>query len=237
VSDKDLFYIFGIGLAVSAVVLTFAGLKLRNFPGKGLPVIVLYFLVMVVGASTFAVRESKHEAHAREAEHHKAAEEIEEGSSGPYENEAGALGGEREELEEQAEEEAPGSTEEEPVGPTEDSQLSPERNKQGEDDSAAGGSGAEASTTLQLAADPATIAFDKEELSAKAGKVTIEFDNPSAIPHNVVIEKDDEELAGTPEFTEGKKSVSTELEAGSYTFVCTVPGHEEAGMVGTLTVE
>lgn len=221
-SDKDLFYIFGIGLAISAVVLTFAGLKLKNFPGKGLPVIVLYFVVMVVGASTFAVRESKHEAEAHAAEHHKAAEEIEEGSSGPYENEAGALGGEREELEEQAEKEAPGSTEEEPVGPTEESQA---------------GSGAEASTTLQLAADPTTIAFDKEELSAKAGKVTIEFDNPSAIPHNVVIEKDDEEIAGTPEFTEGKKSVSTELEPGSYTFVCTVPGHEEAGMVGTLTVE
>jgi plastocyanin len=237
VSDKDLFYIFGIGLAISAVVLTFAGLRLKNFPGKGLPVIVLYFVVMVVGATTFAVRESQHEAHAREAEHHKAAEEIEEGSSGPYENEAGALGGEREELEEEAEEEAPGSTEEEPVGPTEESQLDPKSsNKQGEDESG-GGSGAEASTTLQLAADPATIAFDKEELSAKAGKVTIEFDNPSPIPHNVVILKDDEELAGTPEFTEGKKSVSTELEAGSYTFVCTVPGHEEAGMVGSLVVE
>jgi plastocyanin len=222
VSDKDLFYIFGIGLAISAVVLTFAGLKLKNFPGKAMPVIILYFVVMVVGATTFAVRESKHEAEAHAAEHHEAAEEIEEGSSGPYENEAGALGGEREELEEEAEEEAPGSTEEEPVGPTEESQA---------------GSGAEASTTLQLAADPATIAFDTGELVAKPGKVTIEFDNPSAIPHNVVIEKDGEELAGTPEFTEGKKSVSTELEAGSYTFVCTVPGHEEAGMVGTLTVE
>lgn len=221
-SDKDLFYIFGIGLAISAVVLTFAGLKLKNFPGKGLPVIILYFVVLVVGATTFAVRESKHEAEAHAAELHHAGEEIEEGSSGPYENEAGALGGESEELEEEAEEEAPGSTEEEPVGPTEESQA---------------GSGEEASTTLQLAADPTTIAFDKEELLAKAGKVTIEFENPSAIPHNVVILKDDEELAGTPEFTEGKKSVSTELEAGSYTFVCTVPGHEEAGMVGTLVVE
>jgi plastocyanin len=239
VSDKDLFYIFGIGLAISAVLLTFAGLKLRNFPGKALPVVVLYFVVLVIGATTFAVRESKHEAEAHAAEHHQAEKETEEGSSGPYENEGGALGGEREELEEEAEEEAPGSTEEEPVGPTEDSQLNPDKsNKQGEDESGGGGeSGAEASTTLQLAADPATIAFDKEELSAKAGKVTIEFDNPSAIPHNVVIERDDEELAGTPEFTEGKKSVSTELEAGSYTFVCTVPGHEEAGMVGTLIVE
>jgi plastocyanin len=236
VSDKDLFYIFGIGLAISAVLLTFAGLRLKNFPGKGMPLIIVYFAVLVLGASTFAVRESKHEAAAHAAEHHEA-ENIDEASSGPYENEGGALGGEREELEEEAEKQAPGSLEEEPVGETEGSQAPEgggEGTSQGKESSAGG---AEASTTLQLAADETAIAFDKDELSAKAGTVTIDFENPSAIPHNVVIEKDGEELAGTPEFTNGKKSVSTELEAGSYTFVCTVPGHEEAGMVGTLTVE
>lgn len=233
-SDKDLFYIFGIGLAVSAVILTFAGLRLKNFPGKGMPAIIVYFAVLVVAASTFAVRESKHEAAAHGAEHHGSAEDA---SSGPFENEGGAQGGESEELEEEAEEQAPGSTEEEPVGPTEDSQAPLDGNEGSSEGKEGSAGGAEASTTLDLAADEAALAFDKEELSAKAGKVTIEFDNPSAIPHNVVIEKDDEEVAGTPVFTKGKESVSTDLEAGSYTFVCTVPGHEEAGMVGTLTVE
>lgn len=218
-SDKDLFYIFGIVLAISAVLLTFAGLKLKNFPGRAFPVVVLWFVALVIGSATFAVRESQHEAEAHAAEHHEAAEEIEEGSSGPHENEAGALGGETEEAEEEAEKEA-GSGEEEPVGPTEGT---------------AGGSAA--STTLQLAADPAAIAYDKTELSAKAGKVTIDFDNPSAIPHDVVIEKDGKEIAGTPQITESKASVSADLEAGSYTFLCTVPGHAEAGMEGTLTVE
>ena len=30
------------------------------------------------------------------------------------------------------------------------------------------------------------------------------------------------------------KEVSVNLPAGTYTFICDVPGHEEAGMVGTL---
>jgi plastocyanin len=246
-SKETLFYIFGIALAVSAVVLAFAGLKLKSFPGRAFPLVVLWFVFLVAGSSTYSVLHAKHEQEAHAHELEEAGERIEEGSSGPYENEAGALGGEREELEEEAEMEAPGSVEEEPVGPTEGSQAGKSAQQgQGaagseddggsEDEPSQGGPEASA-TTLQLAADPDAIAFDKEELMAKAGEVTIDFHNPSAIPHNVVIEKDGEDLAGTPEITEAKESVSAELEAGEYTFVCTVPGHEEAGMVGTLSVE
>jgi cytochrome c553 len=119
--NETLFYICGGVLAVSAVVVTFAGLKLKNFPGRSLPVVIVWFAVFVLGATTFAVRysqeEQEHKAHELEAAGHR----IEEAESGPYENEAGALGGEREELEEEAEEEAEGSEEEEPVGETEGS--------------------------------------------------------------------------------------------------------------------
>lgn len=243
---ETLFYICGGVLAVSAVVLTFAGLKLKNFPGRAFPLVIVWFAVFVVGATTFAVRYGQAEAEHRAHELEAAAEKVEEGSSGPYENEAGALGGERDELEEEAEEEAEGSVqEEEPVGPTEGSQQgkgaqqgSQAPEGAGEDEGEASKGGPEASeTTLQLAADPAALLFDKDELSAKAGKVTIDFDNPSAIPHNVVIEEGEKELAGFEPITEGKESVSADLEAGSYEYVCTVPGHEEAGMKGTLTVE
>jgi len=244
--NELLFYIFGGVLAVSAVIVTFAGLKVKNFPGRALPAIVLFFAIFVVGASTFAVRHSEEEQQHKQHELEQAAEEIEEGSSGPYENEAGALGGEREELEEEAEEEAEGSVqEEEPVGPAEGSQQgkggqqgaqAPEG--AGEDEGEGSQGGPEASeTTLQLAADPTALLFEEEELVAKAGKVTIDFDNPSAIPHNVVIEEEGKEIAGIEPITESKKSLSADLEAGSYMYVCTVPGHEEAGMVGTLTVE
>jgi len=222
--NETLFYVCGIVLAVSAVVVTFVGLKSEKFPGKALPVVILWFAIFVLGAATFAVKYSGEEQEARAAELEEAGEEIEnaEGSGG-FENEGGAQGGETEEGEEEAEKEA-GSNEEEPVGPTTGS-------KEGGED------GAEASTTLELAASPTALAFDKTELSAKPGKVTIDFNNPSPIPHNVVILKDGKELAGFDPITEGEEELSAELEAGSYEFICSVPGHAQAGMKGTLTVK
>ena len=35
---------------------------------------------------------------------------------------------------------------------------------------------------------------------------------------------------------EVKATVSTDLKPGTYTFLCTVDGHADAGMKGTLTV-
>ncbi|HET9197507.1 MAG TPA: plastocyanin/azurin family copper-binding protein [Solirubrobacterales bacterium] len=231
-SNETLFYVCGGILAVSAVTVSFLGLKLKDFPGRAMPIVVLWFAIFVVGATTFAVRYSAEEQEAKAAELEKAGEEIEEAeSAGGFENEGGALGGEREEGEEEAEEEA-GSNEEEPVGPSAGSQ---------EGGAAQGGEasegGPEASTTLQLAADPSALAFDQTELTAKPGEVTIDFDNPSPIPHNVVIEEDGKELAGFEPITEGTRSASADLKAGTYVFYCSVPGHREAGMEGTLTVK
>jgi plastocyanin len=236
--NETLFYVCGVVLAVSALVVTFVGLKVKGFPGKAFPLVVVWFAVFVIGAATFAVRYGNEEQEARAAELEKAGEEIENAeSTGGFSNEGGALGGEREEGEEEAEEAAEGSGEEEPVGPTTGS-----KEKEGE---AAGKGGvtkgeegsAGASTTLDLAADPSALAFDKTELSAKPGKVTIDFNNPSPIPHNVVIEEDGQEVAGFEPITEGKEAVSADLKPGAYTFFCSVPGHREAGMEGTLTVK
>lgn len=90
--------------------------------------------------------------------------------------------------------------------------------------------------TLQLKASPVEIAYDTTELNSKPGKVTIDFENPAAIEHDVAIEQDGEEIAKSEVITEGKTSVSADLAPGTYTFLCTVPGHAEAGMEGTLTV-
>lgn len=227
-SNETLFYACGIVLAVSALVVSFAGLKLKDFPGRALPLVILWFVIFVLGATTFAVKYSGEEQKIKAAEYAEANAEIEndEGTGG-FSNEGGAQGGETEESEEEAEEEAPG--EDESVGPTEGSQE--------EAGGKQGSKGAEASTTLDLAADPAALAFDQTELTAKAGKVTIDFTNPSAIPHNVVIEEDGEELAGFEPIAEGEESVSADLKPGTYTFFCSVTGHRQAGMEGTLTVK
>lgn len=94
--------------------------------------------------------------------------------------------------------------------------------------------------TLQLSASATALKFDQASLTApKAGKVTIEFSNPSPIPHNVTVQKgtNGSVLGQTPTFASGKKSLVLNLPAGKYTYYCSVPGHRQAGMVGTLTVK
>ncbi|HET8955481.1 MAG TPA: plastocyanin/azurin family copper-binding protein [Solirubrobacterales bacterium] len=223
-SNETLFYLCGGVLAVSAVTVSFLGLKLKDFPGRALPIVVLWFAIFVGGATTFAVLHAQDEEAAEATELEHAGKEIENAETeGGFSNEAGAQGGETEKSEEEAEGGVEG---EEPVGELEGS---------GEGKEA--GAGAGATTTLQLAADPAALAYDQTELTAKAGKVTIDFDNPSPIPHNVVIEADGKELAGFEPIAEGKESETAELKAGTYTFYCSVPGHREAGMEGSLTVK
>jgi plastocyanin len=93
-----------------------------------------------------------------------------------------------------------------------------------------------AATNLALAAINGQIKYDKQQLSAKPGKVAIDFDNPSPIPHNVTIAQGSKVLGATPTFTGATHKLTLTLAPGSYVFYCSVPGHREAGMQGTLTV-
>jgi plastocyanin len=96
---------------------------------------------------------------------------------------------------------------------------------------------ASAATKLKLAANPAgQLAYDTKQLSAKAGTVTIEMTNMSPIEHDVAIAEGSKIVGQTPVFAGGAKSVTVKLKPGTYTFFCTVPGHRQAGMEGTLTV-
>ena len=81
-----------------------------------------------------------------------------------------------------------------------------------------------------------TLKFDQAKLTAPAGKVTFDFDNPSTTPHALEIEGNGVE-AKTDVITESKASVGVELEPGEYKFYCPVGSHAAAGMEGTLTVE
>jgi plastocyanin len=58
------------------------------------------------------------------------------------------------------------------------------------------------------------------------------------VPHNVYIEDDSGEVLAETETVTGEATTAeAELEAGTYTYFCDVPGHREGGMEGTLTVE
>jgi plastocyanin len=90
---------------------------------------------------------------------------------------------------------------------------------------------------LELSApEDGTLAYDTDTLEGGAGEVTINFDNPAAIEHDVTIEQDGEEIAQSDLVSEGATEVSADLEPGEYVFYCSVPGHREGGMEGTLTV-
>ena len=125
-----------------------------------------------------------------------------------------------------------------------------------------GGTGGTAggATTLSAAADATQIKFAETTLEATAGQpITVNFNNPSTtLPHNWVLVQPGQEdavanaaiatngdatglagviAAGKP-ITGSQEAVSVPAQqAGTYTYICTVPGHYQAGMKGTLTVK
>ena len=102
---------------------------------------------------------------------------------------------------------------------------------------AAGGGGGGA--TIAISADPGgQLAYTETEVSAPAGDDTIEFDNPASLEHDVVVEDADGNEVGRTDVISGDTTTAdVTLEAGTYTFFCSVDGHRDAGMEGTLTVE
>jgi plastocyanin len=94
-----------------------------------------------------------------------------------------------------------------------------------------------AGTSLKLQANPeGQLAYNTKQLQAKAGRVTITMTNMAPEPHNVTIAKGSKVLGATPTFQGGSKTLTLKLKPGTYTFYCSVPGHRQAGMEGTLTV-
>jgi plastocyanin len=95
---------------------------------------------------------------------------------------------------------------------------------------------AAAAQTLHVSAVPGKLAFNTTKLTAKAGKVTIDMANPSTFMHGMAISGNGVKKVGPIVGNGGSSSVSMTLKPGTYTFYCPVPGHEAAGMKGTLTV-
>lgn len=99
--------------------------------------------------------------------------------------------------------------------------------------------GATGGSTIAVEADPSgNLAFTSEEITAKGGEDTIEFTNESPVPHDVKIEDSSGKEVGGVEVTqEGTETGEVELKPGTYTYFCSIPGHRQAGMEGTLVVK
>jgi len=93
---------------------------------------------------------------------------------------------------------------------------------------------------LDIDADPTgALAFISTKAEAPAGSVEFEMDNESPVPHNIAAANAGGKLLGEgPAVGKGGTSkFAAKLKPGEYQFLCTVPGHSEGGMKGTLTVK
>jgi plastocyanin len=208
-SNQTVFYILGIALVVAALIVSAVGLRMPTFPpNRGvLAAVVAAFAILVGSTATFAVLNAQDEQAKSEAE--AAAETTSTTASS--------------------------ST-------TESSTATSETTT-----SANGTAGTKSKTsstpasggTVKISADPSgNLAFEQKSVSTKAGDVTIDFTNQSPVGHDVKVQDSSGQvLGGTDLVTGDTTSATVPLDKGTYTFFCDVPGHEEAGMKGTLTVK
>jgi uncharacterized cupredoxin-like copper-binding protein len=104
--------------------------------------------------------------------------------------------------------------------------------------SAATPSAGSSKVALSAAAD-GSLAFNTTKLSAKAGRVTMVMANPSGsgTAHGIALSGSGVNASGQVVEPGSASTLTAQLKAGRYTFLCPVPGHEAAGMKGTLTVQ
>ena len=91
---------------------------------------------------------------------------------------------------------------------------------------------------LAIPADPnGQLAYLTKTATAPAGKLAVESENEASIPHDIALEGGGVNAKGKTVQGGGVSEVSVNVKPGKYTFFCTVSGHREGGMEGTLTVK
>jgi len=89
---------------------------------------------------------------------------------------------------------------------------------------------------VHLSAPASGLRYSQTVLHAHSGKIEIVFLNHAMMKHNVWVEKGETELGHSATIGMGTTKFLVTLKAGSYNYYCSVPGHEDAGMHGTLVV-
>jgi plastocyanin len=90
---------------------------------------------------------------------------------------------------------------------------------------------------LEIPAADTGLAFVAGRATAEAGTIKLSMPNPQSQPHNIAVKGSGIDEKGPVVGANAKSEVEVDLEAGKYTFYCSVPGHEAGGMKGELTVE
>ncbi len=91
---------------------------------------------------------------------------------------------------------------------------------------------------LAIPADPnGQLAYLSKEATAPAGALEIDSENDASIPHDIAVEGNGVNEKGETVQDGGVSKVSVTLKPGKYAYYCTVSGHREGGMEGTLTVK
>jgi plastocyanin len=98
------------------------------------------------------------------------------------------------------------------------------------------GTATEKSGTLDIPVAQSGLAFKFADATAQPGNVKITSENPQTTGHNIAIEGPGVDQKGEV-VTKATSTVTADLKPGTYTFLCTIPGHAEGGMKGTLTVK
>ena len=93
----------------------------------------------------------------------------------------------------------------------------------------------QAGGTIEVTSEDFSFAVPSEELAA--GEYTIELTNGGSASHDLVVERDGEDVAATQVIgPDDSSSVTVQLEPGEYVFYCSVGNHRSMGMEVTVTV-
>jgi plastocyanin len=90
-------------------------------------------------------------------------------------------------------------------------------------------------TAREYSFNPKSVTVDT---GGKPATLAVQLHNAGSITHDLRIEKDGQEIGGTPIIQGGQDAqTKVKLAPGSYTFLCTVGDHAQLGMKGSLSVK
>jgi plastocyanin len=91
---------------------------------------------------------------------------------------------------------------------------------------------------IEMPADPnGGLFYEFADAVSPPGQLTMRSPNESSVDHNIALEGNGVDEVGEIVRDGGVSEIQADVQAGEFTFYCSVEGHREAGMEGTLTVE